>query len=165
MEELKKDDLLSEIKQLQERIDGDPTAQRMLSLLETSKMRLNGIPDISESGHCHCLSYHLSWHYEPPRMDSSGLLPSVVNKAGPRDDFGMVQQALDKQKSELQSRFILEHVKLQTKVDEFEELLQRGKEGKLSESLDHIFQDSNGKLDSAKRERKHFTFLLTITNN
>lgn len=99
MEELnwKKDDLLSEIKQLLERIDGDATAHRMLSLLETSK-------------------------------------------------------ALDRQESELQSRCLLEHVKLQTKVDEFEELLQRGKEGKLCQSLDHTFRDSTEKLDSAKRE-------------
>lgn len=93
----KKDDLLSEIKQLQEKIDGDPTAQKILSLLETSK-------------------------------------------------------ALDSQESELQSRCILEHAKLQTKVDEFEELLQRGKEMTFSENLDHTFRDSTEKLDFAKRE-------------
>ncbi|XP_006355920.1 coiled-coil domain-containing protein 93 isoform X2 [Solanum tuberosum] len=97
MEELKKDDLLSEIKQLQEKIDGDPTAQKILSLLETTK-------------------------------------------------------ALDSQESELQSRCILEHAKLQTKVDEFEELLQRGKEMTFSENLDHTFRDSTEKLDFAKRE-------------
>lgn len=97
MEQVKKNDLLSEIKQLQEKIDGDPTGQKILSLLETSK-------------------------------------------------------ALDRQESELQSRCILEHAKLQTKVDEFEELLQRGKEGKFSENLDHTFRDSVEKLDSAKRE-------------
>ncbi|XP_055829384.1 uncharacterized protein LOC129898751 isoform X2 [Solanum dulcamara] len=97
MEELKKDDLLSEIQKLQEKIDSDPTAQKVLSLLQTSK-------------------------------------------------------ALDRQESELQSRCLLEHGKLQTKVDEFEELLQRGKEGMFSECLDHTFQVSAEKLDSAKRE-------------
>ncbi|KAM3375895.1 coiled-coil domain-containing protein 93 [Capsicum galapagoense] len=97
MEEVKKDDFPSEIKKLQQRVDGDPIAQRMLSLLETSKV-------------------------------------------------------LDRKESDLQSRCILEHAKLQTKVDEFEELLQRGKEGKLSESLDQTFWDSTEKLDSAKRE-------------
>ncbi|XP_004240591.1 uncharacterized protein [Solanum lycopersicum] len=97
MEELKKDDLLSEIKQIEEKIDGDSTAQKILWLLETSK-------------------------------------------------------ALDNQESELQSRCILEHAKLQTKVDEFEELLQKGKEVKFSENLDHTFRDSTKKLDFAKRE-------------
>ncbi|XP_027773656.1 coiled-coil domain-containing protein 93 isoform X1 [Solanum pennellii] len=97
MEELKKDDLLSEIKQIEEKIDGDSTAQKILWLLETSK-------------------------------------------------------ALDNQESELQSRCILEHAKLQTKVDEFEELLQKGKEVKFSENLDHTFRDSTEKLDFAKRE-------------
>ncbi|XP_060175348.1 uncharacterized protein LOC132606054 isoform X2 [Lycium barbarum] len=93
----KDDELVSEIKQLQERIYGDPTAQTVLFLLQTAK-------------------------------------------------------ALDRQESELQSRCILEHSKLQAKVDEFEDLLQRGKEGKFSESLDHTFRDSTEKLDSAKRE-------------
>ncbi|KAG5599517.1 hypothetical protein H5410_030887 [Solanum commersonii] len=105
MEELKKDDLLSEIKQLQERIDGDPTAQKILSLLETSKV---GAEVLSFS-------------------------------------------ALDSQESELQSRCILEDAKLQTKVDEFEELLQRGKEMTFSENLDHTFRDSTEKLDFTKR--------------
>ena len=49
------------------------------------------------------------------------------------------------QESELQC----EHATLQTKVDEFDQLLQRGKEGNL---LDHTFRDSTEKLHSAKRE-------------
>nr|XP_018631265.1 uncharacterized protein LOC104110603 [Nicotiana tomentosiformis] len=49
------------------------------------------------------------------------------------------------QESELQC----EHATLQTKVDEFDQLLQRGKEGNL---LDHTFRDSTEKLQSAKRE-------------
>ncbi|XP_015077142.1 coiled-coil domain-containing protein 93 isoform X2 [Solanum pennellii] len=106
MEELKKDDLLSEIKQIEEKIDGDSTAQKILWLLETSKV---GAEVVSLS-------------------------------------------ALDNQESELQSRCILEHAKLQTKVDEFEELLQKGKEVKFSENLDHTFRDSTEKLDFAKRE-------------
>ncbi|XP_019231169.1 PREDICTED: coiled-coil domain-containing protein 93 isoform X2 [Nicotiana attenuata] len=49
------------------------------------------------------------------------------------------------QESELQC----DHATLQTKVDEFDQLLQRGKEGNL---LDHTFRDSSEKLHSAKRE-------------
>ncbi|KAJ8535479.1 hypothetical protein K7X08_023199 [Anisodus acutangulus] len=97
MEELDDDDVVSEIKQLQQTIDAHPTAPTILSLLQTS-------------------------------------------------------QALDRQESELQSRCMLEHAKLQAKVDEFEELLQRGKEAKISVSLDHTLRDSTEKLDSAKRE-------------
>ncbi|XP_069155152.1 uncharacterized protein [Solanum lycopersicum] len=121
-----------------------------------SSLPLNGKPDILESDRC--LGYILYGHFEPPRMDSSRLLMFGANKAGPTslwsDWRSLTRQltALDNQESELQSRCILEHAKLQTKVDEFEELLQKGKEVKFSENLDHTFRDSTKKLDFAKRE-------------
>ncbi|XP_031127677.1 coiled-coil domain-containing protein 93 isoform X3 [Ipomoea triloba] len=97
VEELKqeKNKILNEINGLQEKID--PTAQRLLSLLETLK-------------------------------------------------------ALEKQHSEFQLHCTLHNSKLQSKINELEEVEQNTKEGKLSNSLDHSLSDSNERLDSAKKE-------------
>ncbi|XP_019179381.1 PREDICTED: coiled-coil domain-containing protein 93 [Ipomoea nil] len=95
VEELKqeKNKILNEINGLQEKID--PTAQRLLSLLETLK-------------------------------------------------------ALEKQHSELHCT--LRNSKLQSKINELEEVEQNTKEGKLSNSFDHSLSDSNERLDSVKKE-------------
>ncbi|XP_019231170.1 PREDICTED: coiled-coil domain-containing protein 93 isoform X3 [Nicotiana attenuata] len=62
------------------------------------------------------------------------------------------------QESELQC----DHATLQTKVDEFDQLLQRGKEGNL---LDHTFRDSSEKLHSAKRAKHRQTHKYYATYN
>nr|GME10478.1 coiled-coil domain-containing protein 93 isoform X1 [Ipomoea batatas]GME21392.1 coiled-coil domain-containing protein 93 isoform X1 [Ipomoea batatas] len=97
VEELKqeKNKILNEINGLQEKID--PTAQRLLSLLETLK-------------------------------------------------------ALEKQHSEFQLHCTLHNSKLQSKINELEEVEQNTKVGKLSNSLDHSLSDSNERLDSVKKE-------------
>ncbi|OIT28935.1 hypothetical protein A4A49_21269 [Nicotiana attenuata] len=61
------------------------------------------------------------------------------------------------QESELQC----DHATLQTKVDEFDQLLQRGKEGNL---LDHTFRDSSEKLHSAKRVSHGIKFCFLKEN-
>nr|GMC86672.1 coiled-coil domain-containing protein 93 isoform X1 [Ipomoea batatas] len=61
-------------------------------------------------------------------------------------------KALEKQHSEFQLHCTLHNSKLQSKINELEEVEQNTKEGKLSNSLDHSLSDSSERLDSVKKE-------------